>query len=73
MNWQERATPPPFISAVAIKHLNLDQNIVLAPFLSHPPSFPFFQHWAATQVYPVHVSRWMAPNNLVPGLGPEEV
>ena len=62
MNWQERATPPPFISAVAIKHLSLDQNIVLAPFLSHPPSFPFFQRRPATQVYPVHVSCWMARN-----------
>ena len=53
-------TPPPFISAFAIKHLNLDQNIVLAPFLSCQPSFPFFKCRPATQVYPVHVSRWMA-------------
>lgn len=30
---------PLFISAVAIKHLSLDQNIVLAPFLSL--SLPF--------------------------------
>jgi hypothetical protein len=65
--------PHSFISAFAIKHLNLDQNIVLAPFLSCPPSFPFFQHRPATQVYPVHVSRWTAHNNLAPGLGPEEV
>ena len=50
----------PFISAFVIKHLNPDQNIVLAPFLSRPPSFPFFKCQPATQVYPVHVSRWTA-------------
>ena len=72
MNWQEWAYPPP-LSAFVIKHLNLDQNIVLAPFLSCLPSFPFFQRRPATQVYPVHVSHWRAPNNLVPRLGPVEV
>ena len=59
-------TPPPFISAFAIKHLNLDQNIVLAPFLSPQPSFPFFKCRPATQVYPVHVSHWMACKILCP-------
>ena len=73
MNWQERATPPPFISAVAIKHLSLDHNIVLAPFLSHSPSFPFFQCQPASQVYPVHVNHWTARDNLTPKQGPEEV
>jgi hypothetical protein len=56
--------PPLFISAFAIKHLSLDQNIVLAPFLSRSPSFPFFQHRPATQVYPIHVSRWTARNKV---------
>ena len=66
--------PPPFlISAFAIKYLSLDQNIVLAPFLSHQPSFPFFKYRPATQLYPIQVSRWMAHKNLAPGLGPEEV
>ena len=73
MNWREWPSPSPFISTVAIKHLSLDQNIVLAPLLSHLPSFPFFQRRPATQVYSVHVSRWTVRNNLVPRLGPEEV
>jgi hypothetical protein len=73
MNWREWPSPSPFISTVAIKHLSLDQNIVLAPLLSRLPSFPFFQRRPATQVYSVHVSRWTACNNLVLRLGPEEV
>jgi hypothetical protein len=64
---------PSFISAFVIKHLNLDQNIVLAPFLCCLPSFPFCQRRPATQVDPVHMSHWMACNNLAPRLGPEEL
>jgi hypothetical protein len=63
MNWWEWASPS-FISAFAIKHLSLDQNLVLAPFFSRPPSFPLFQLRPATQVYPVHVSRWLARNTV---------
>ena len=53
--------PPPFlISAFAIKYLSLDLKIVLAPFFSSPPSFPFLKYRPVTQVYPIHVSRWTA-------------
>jgi hypothetical protein len=44
--------PPSFISTFAIEHLSLDQNIVLAPFLSCQPSFPLFQPQFASQVKP---------------------
>jgi hypothetical protein len=42
--------PPTFISAFTIKHLSLDQNIVLAPFLSLSPIFPLFHPQFASQV-----------------------